>query len=148
MSNSPGTGSVPPIDTKPDTMEPPPELVRAAMRYLPTAFNDAPKAHYHRDDPGEKTANYWEVVERLAAAGHSRSVAEWAVHEHVRAGRLVAEPGMLSLPTLIRPDARPLPERLFGSLAYRTREPVPSGPSVVPDFNRERCCLRATPAFR
>lgn len=116
------------ISTLLDSTEPPTPLVTAATRDLPQVFNNVPKAHYRQHESGEKTANYWQVIDALIAKGHGRDAAEWAIHRLAETGLLSAEQGMQSLTTML----------VHG---------IPTGPSTVLSDDLRHACLRATPAL-
>ncbi len=66
-------------EMKPKRPVPPPEMVEAAMRAIPIAWQEI----------GEKTM--YSLLKKLQRMGHSRFAAEWALFRHVEQGHITIE---------------------------------------------------------
>lgn len=118
------------VDTRPASVEPPPQFVEAAMRALPGALNNAPMPRGVPAPAGRRGTDYASLRQALEAQAHGRDAAEWAIHRHIEAGRLEACPGMVSTPGV------------HGGGGWMV-QPVRSH-----TYERERCVLWATLALR
>lgn len=98
--------NAPLINTRPNRPEPPPALVYAAECDLPGAMADLEDDTGAISQPGQRAVSYSRLRQALAREKHSLASAEWAIHRHVEAGRLTAEPTPTSLPAALLPDGR------------------------------------------
>src|SRR5262249_21325247 len=79
------TGKHTRIDTTPALPEPPPDLVESAARALPTILANVQPRH-----DGAIALVASNLVKRLQDARHTLAAAQWAIHEAIQAGRLLA----------------------------------------------------------
>ncbi|VTU01338.1 unnamed protein product [Gemmataceae bacterium] len=116
------------VNTRPNSHEPPNDEIERAMRALPRAFGTAPSAALPGQHRPEKVVAYHTLCGEIEAAGHRTDAAEWAIHLHEVAGRLVAAPSPTATPTVFQGG------QVFGGhLSF--------------DNNRLLCHLRAAPAL-
>jgi hypothetical protein len=126
---APPPGSRLSVSTRPRTVEPPGGRVEAAMRDLPGVLNNAPDAPGVTTQPGERAVVYHMLRSGLEKNAHQRDAAEWAIHRHVEAGRLLVEPGVVGLPAAV------------------TAGRVVAGGGTGRTYDRELCLLRSTAAL-
>jgi hypothetical protein len=126
---APPPGSCLSVSTRPRTVEPPGGRVEAALRDLPGVMNNAPDAPGVTTRPGERAVVYHMLRSGLEKNGHQRDAAEWAIHRHVEAGRLLVEPGVVGLPAAV------------------TAGRVVAGGGRGRTYDRELCLLRSTAAL-
>lgn len=129
--SDPSRGATPPpsaVNTRPDSHEPPRVYLEPAILALPAVLNNLRRRGSASED-GEPVVAYADLRAGLKAAGYATDAAEWAIHRHVGAGRLVASPGWTGIPGVYQPGGH-----VFGGGSFRTHD-------------RERCEIRATPAL-
>ena len=80
--------------------EPPASLAEPARLDLPGLFNDLQPEKVGAIPDGEKAVKYSTLLTALTRAGHTRSTGEWAIHWHVVAGHLSAQPRRTSTPAV------------------------------------------------
>ena len=115
------------VNTEPKSRQPAERLVAAAERDLPSVLNNAQHEPGIPIEDGERSFAYVVLRRDLMSEGHKRDAAEWAIHRHAQAGRLVIEPGCSSAPCVYIPG---------------TSDSAKSTKSK--SYDRERCYLRAT----
>lgn len=123
------TSSARQVITRPASVEPPRQYVEAAMRVLPGVLNNAPAPSGVHDPAGRKGTGYTILRQQLEARSFNRDAVEWAIHQHVEAGRLEAAPGVTSTSGVYRD----------GGWAMK--------PVTNPTYDRELCALWARPAL-
>jgi hypothetical protein len=121
--DQPPAGTTNGIDTTPTTPKPPPPLIEAAARAIPSVLASVPPLH---DGAIELVASH--LCRQLQDANHSLAAAQWAVHEAIQAGRLKAGRIEVDLPSFGQQVGR---RAMFGLPDTRRMEFSGGGKSTV-----------------
>jgi hypothetical protein len=104
-------------------------MLNAALLALPSALNNAPPPQGVFDKQKRRGTDYLTLRRQMEGEGHKRDAVEWAIHYHIQAGRIEAEPGLTSNPGAYQ-DGR-----------------WPMKPVTKQTYDRERCVLWANPSL-